>query len=189
MISTDHGSHVARDHLALTLRSQRLYGCPMAIGQPGNDRVGAQVSPIEFRLDPASGVPTYLQLVHQVEHALRLGYLKPGDQLPKVRDVVASLAINPNTVSKAYRELETKGLIVGRPGQGTFILATLSQVALPELTGLRRSLRGWLAKADGAGLNESGIAALVASELRDFYERLGGSTRSGAADDETEEVA
>ena len=93
------------------------------------------MSPIEFRLDSASGVPTYLQLVHQVEHALRLGYLKPGDQLPKVRDVVASLAINPNTVSKAYRELETKGLIVGRPGQGTFILATLSQVALPELTG------------------------------------------------------
>src|ERR1700682_2825079 len=89
-------------------------------------------SRIEFRLEPTSGVPTYLQLVHQVEHALRLGYLKPGDQLPKVRDVVASLAINPNTVSKAYRELETKGLIVGRPGQGTFILATLNPVGLPE---------------------------------------------------------
>ena len=79
------------------------------------------VSPIEFRLDPASGVPTYLQLVHQVEHAMRLGYLKPGDQLPKVRDAVASLAINPNTVLKAYRELEIKGLAAGRPGQGTFI--------------------------------------------------------------------
>src|SRR6202161_1892646 len=103
-------------------------------------------SAIEFRLDPASGVPTFLQLVQQVEHALRLGYLKPGDQLPKVRDVVASLAISPNTVSKAYRELENKGLIVGRPGQGTFILATLGQVALPELTGLRRSLHGWLAE-------------------------------------------
>jgi GntR family transcriptional regulator len=147
-------------------------------------------SPIEFRLDPASGVPTYLQLVHQVEHALRLGYLRPDDQLPKIRDVVASLAINPNTVSKAYRELETKGLLVGRPGQGTFILATLSQVALPELTGLRRSLRSWLAKADVAGLDESGIAALVASELRDFYERRGDSpTRGGATDDETEGVA
>src|ERR1700683_574139 len=88
-------------------------------------------SPIEFRLDPASGVPTSLQLVQQVEHALRLGYLKPGDQLPKVRDVVASLAINPNTVLKAYRELETKGLTAGRPGQGTFLQATLGQVALP----------------------------------------------------------
>ena len=107
----------------------------MAIGQPYSDRVGAQVSPIEFRLDPASGVPTYLQLVHQVEHALRLGYLKPGDQLPKVRDVVASLAINPNTVSKAYRELETKDLIEGRPGQGTFILATLQSGRAPRVDG------------------------------------------------------
>ena len=159
-----------------------------ASASPGGDRV--PVSPIEFRLDSASGVPTYLQLVHQVEHALRLGYLKPGDQLPKVRDVVASLAINPNTVSKAYRELETKGLIVGRPGQGTFIKATLSQVALPELTGLRRSLHGWLAKADTAGLDENGIVALFASELRDFYERRSGTgTRGGAADGETEGVA
>src|ERR1700735_1049183 len=113
-------------------------------GKPPPDGQRRSGSPIEFRLDAASGVPTYLQLVQQVEHALLLGYLKPGDQLPKVRDVVALLAINPNTVSKAYRELETKGLIVGRPGQGTFILATLSQVALPELTGLRRSLRGWV---------------------------------------------
>src|SRR6201981_1643362 len=113
-------------------------------------------SPIEFRLDAASGVPTYLQLVHQVEHALRLGYLKPGDQLPKVRDVVASLAINPNTVLKAYRDLEAKGLAAGRPGQGTFVQATLSQVALPELAGLHKSLLGWLADADEAGLGGDG---------------------------------
>ena len=151
---------------------------------------GAPASPIDFRLDPASGVPTYLQLVHQVEHALRLGYLNPGDQLPKVRDVVSSLAINPNTVSKAYRELETKGLTVGRPGQGTFITATLSQVALPELTGLRRSLHGWMTKADTAGLDEDGIVALFAGELRNFYERRGGSrTRVGAASDDTEDTA
>ena len=128
-------------------------------------------SPIEFRLDAASGVPTYLQLVQQVEHALRLGYLKPGDQLPKVRDVVASLAINPNTVLKAYRELETKGLAAGRPGQGTFIEATLSQVALPELATLRRSLLVWLASADVAGLDEDGIVALFSSALRDFFDR------------------
>src|SRR5437588_8309638 len=106
------------------------------------------VAPIEFRLDASSGLPTYLQLVQQVAAALRLGYLTPGDQLPKVRDVVASLAINPNTVLKAYRELETKGLTVGRPGQGTFIEATLSQIALPELTDLRRSLLGWVTSAD-----------------------------------------
>src|SRR5579862_2037445 len=160
----------------------------MTIDKGISDRAGS--SPVEFRLDPGSGVPTYLQLVHQVEHAMRLGYLKPGDQLPKVRDVVASLAINPNTVLKAYRELEMKGLTVGRPGQGTFIDATLSQVALPELTDLRRSLAGWLSAADGAGLDENGIVALVTSALRDFYERRSGTReRSGAAADETEGVA
>src|SRR5580704_10979842 len=130
---------------------------------------GRPVSPIEFRLDPASGVPTHLQLVHQVEHALRLGYLKLGDQLPKVRDVVATLAINPNTVLKAYRNLELKGLAAGRPGQGTFVQATLSQIGLPELTALRRSLSGWLTAADAAGLDEDGIVALFTSALRDFY--------------------
>jgi GntR family transcriptional regulator len=135
-------------------------------------------------------VPTYLQLVHQVEHALRLGYLKPGDQLPKVRDVVASLAINPNTVLKAYKELETKGLTAGRPGQGTFIEATLSQVALPELATLRRSLLAWLGTADAAGLNEDGIAALFASALRDFLERRGGAPeRRGPKDSPKEGVA
>jgi GntR family transcriptional regulator len=147
-------------------------------------------SPIDFRLDLTSGVPTYLQLVQQVEHALRLGYLQPGDQLPKVRDVVASLAINPNTVLKAYRELETKGLTEGRPGQGTFILATLGQVALPELSGLRRSLLGWLTGADAAGLDEDAIVALFTSVLRDFRERRGGSgEHRGAVTSETEGVA
>ena len=157
-------------------------------GTPGGPR--GPGSPIEFRLDPASGVPTYLQLVHQVEHALRLGYLKPGDQLPKVRDVVASLAINPNTVLKAYKELEVKGLAAGRPGQGTFVQATLSQVALPELTALRRSLSGWLTAADAAGLDQDGIVALFTSALRDFHERRGGAVeRRGAASAETEGVA
>ena len=147
-------------------------------------------SPIEFRLDAASGVPTYLQLVQQVEHALRLGYLKPGDQLPKVRDVVSSLAINPNTVLKAYRDLEAKGLAAGRPGQGTFVQAGLSQVTLPELAGLRKSLLGWLAAADEAGLDENGMVALFTSALRDFHERRSGPrTRGGAAGDGTEGVA
>jgi GntR family transcriptional regulator len=91
-------------------------------------------------------------------------------------------------VLKAYRELETKGLTVGRPGQGTFIEATLSQVALPELTTLRRALLGWVATADAAGLDEDGIAALVASVLRDFRERRTGDRR-GAASGETVGVA
>ncbi len=164
---------------------------PAGGGRPSPPGAGdGPASPIEFRLDPASGVPTYLQLVQQVEHALRLGYLKPGDQLPRVRDVVASLAINPNTVLKAYRELETKGLTAGRPGQGTFIEATLSQIALPQLAGLRRSLLGWLAAADAAGLDEDGIAALFTSVLRDFRER-GGSpgNRRGVASGQGEGVA
>jgi GntR family transcriptional regulator len=157
-------------------------------GAGGGDRStapsgrAAAASPIEFRLDAASGVPTYLQLVHQVEHALRLGYLKPGDQLPKVRDVVAALAINPNTVLKAYKELETKGLAAGRPGQGTFVTATLSQVTLPELSGLRRSMLGWLASAEEAGLDEDGIVALFSSVLRDFFkDRQGAKGRAGRA--------
>ena len=144
---------------------------------------------IEFQLDTASGVATYLQLVQQVHQALRLGILEPGDQLPTAQQVVAKLAINPNTVLKAYRELETKGLAAGRPGQGTFILATLSQVALPELTGLRRSLFVSLATADAAGLDEDGIVALFTSALRDFRDRRGGSGhRRGAADGEAEGV-
>ena len=158
-------------------------------GTPGDGPRGPG-SPIEFRLDAASGVPTYLQLVHQVEHALRLGYLTLGDQLPKVRDVVASLAINPNTVLKAYKELETKGLTAGRPGQGTFIQATLGQVALPELAGLHKSLLGWLTTADAAGLDEDGIVALFASALRDFYKRRSGTReRRAARSGEAEGVA
>ncbi len=129
------------------------------------------VSPLAFHLDPSSGVPTYLQLVQQVEHALRLGLLKPGDRLPKVREVVADLAINPNTVLKAYRELEQKNLASGRPGQGTFVNGSLAQATLPALTTLRRSLRVWLTDAEAAGLDEDGIVALVTSTLRDFTDR------------------
>ena len=163
-------------------------GSPVGAGEGTAPRRPA--SPIEFRLDATSGVPTYLQLVQQVEHALRLGYLEPGDQLPKVRDVVASLAINPNTVLKAYRDLEAKGLAAGRPGQGTFVQAGLSQVTLPELAGLRKSLLGWLAAADEAGLDENGMVALFTSALRDFHERRSGPrTRGGAAGDGTEGVA
>src|SRR5579875_2878455 len=162
---------------------------PASGGTPGGGPRGPG-SPIEFRLDPASGVPTYLQLVQQVEHALRLGYLKPGDQLPKVRDVVAALDINGNTVLKAYKELEIKGLTAGRPGQGTFIRATLGQVGLPELAGLDKSLAGWLTTADAAGLDEDGIVALFTRALRNFYERRDGTSHGrGAAGGETEGVA
>jgi GntR family transcriptional regulator len=130
------------------------------------DRQGGPASPIEFRLDAASGVPTYLQLVHQVEHALRLGYLKLGDQLPKVRDVVASLAINPNTVLKAYRELEHDGLLAARPGVGTFVTRTLTDTTLAAHGPLRRDLQRWLSKARLAGLDDESIEALFTTTFR-----------------------
>jgi GntR family transcriptional regulator len=145
---------------------------------------------IDFHLNSRSGVAPYLQLIRQVRQALRLGLLREGDQLPTVKDVAGALAINPNTVLKAYRELEHKGLAAGRPGQGTFIQATLSQVTLPDLTGLHKSLLGWLTTAEAAGLDQDGMVALFTSALRDFHERRGGTgDRRGAASAETEGVA
>jgi GntR family transcriptional regulator len=141
----------------------------MTIGKSVSDT--GEASPIEFRLDPNSGVPTYLQIVQQVEHALRLGYLVKGDQLPRVREVVASLAINPNTVLKAYRDLEHKGLAAGRPGQGTFIEGTLGVVPLKDQQALKRRLTRWLTDATEAGLDEEGIAALIASAFHDLRQQ------------------
>jgi len=139
-------------------------------GGPGER---GQDAAIAFRLDHASGVPTYLQLVQQVEHALRLGYLGKGDRLPTVKEVVSSLAINPNTVLKAYRELEHRGLAAGRPGQGTFVRGAPATAGLAELTTLRKSLLAWLRSADAAGLDEAGMVALFTSALRDFHDRRG----------------
>lgn len=145
-------------------------GSDVAAPTAGGSGERSAGSALIFRLDPASGVPTYAQLVQQVEHALRLGYLRPGDQLPRVRDVVSALAINPNTVLKAYKELEGKGLAVGRPGQGTFVDGTLEQVDLAKVARVRRSLLGWLADASSVGLDEDGIVALFTTALRDFLE-------------------
>jgi len=121
---------------------------------------------IEFHLDAHSGVPSYLQLVQQVKHALRLGLLEVGDQLPTVREVVAQIAINPNTVLKAYRDLEREGLIVSRPGQGTFVQRTLASTSLASHAALRRSLVHWLQSAAEAGLDEESVLALFMSTFR-----------------------
>ena len=122
---------------------------------------------IEFHLDGSSGVAAYMQVVQQVKQALRLGMLKPGDQLPTVRDVVAMLAINPNTVLKAYRELEMEGLVAGRQGQGTFVLKSLAGPALAGHAELRTELVAWLHRAWQAGMDTESIAALMAITLRD----------------------
>src|SRR6202161_955704 len=115
---------------------------------------------IEFHLDARSGVSPYLQLVHQVRHALRLGLLREGEQLPTVKDVVARLAINPNTVLKAYKELEHSGLVAARPGVGTFVIKTLSDASLAAHGPLRQELSRWFAKARRAGLEDESIEAL-----------------------------
>ena len=121
---------------------------------------------IQFSLDSRSGVSPYLQVVQQVRQAMRLGLLREGDQLPTVKDVVASLAINPNTVLKAYRELERDGLVVARQGVGTFVTRTLTDSSLAAHEPLRRDLARWLAKARRAGLDEESIEALFASTFR-----------------------
>ena len=127
---------------------------------------------IEFHLDPHSGVSTYLQIVQQVKDALRLGIIDVGDQLPTVREVVAELAINPNTVAKAYRELEREGLVVARQGRGTFIASTLAHASLLEYHAeLRQELERWLESASRAGLDEESIRALISTTLRESLAR------------------
>ena len=121
---------------------------------------------IEFHLDGRSGVSPYLQIVQQVRHALRLGLLEKGDQLPTVKDVVGQLAINPNTVLKAYRELERDGLVAARPGVGTFVTRELTDTTLSAHGPLRVDLQRWLAKARGAGLDEESIEALWRAAFR-----------------------
>jgi GntR family transcriptional regulator len=126
---------------------------------------------IEFHLDARSGVAPYLQLVHQVRHALRLGLLREGDQLPTVKEAVAHLAINPNTVLKAYRELERDGLVAGRPGVGTFVIKGLGEPSLASQGPLRAELVRWFAKARRAGLDDESIEALFLNSFRALNER------------------
>jgi GntR family transcriptional regulator len=115
---------------------------------------------IEFHLDTRTGVSPYLQIVHQVRRALRLGLIQKGDQLPTVKEVVAQVAINPNTVLKAYRELEHDGLVAARPGVGTFVTGSLGVAPLAAHGPLRADLQRWLAKARLAGLDEESIEDL-----------------------------
>ena len=121
---------------------------------------------IEFVLDGRSKVNTYMQLVQQMKQALRVGLLEPGDQLPKVRDVAQSLVINPNTVLKAYRQLELEGLAEGRPGVGTFVVRTLAGDSLANQAELREELIAWLRRAHRAGLTDDDVAALVDTTIR-----------------------
>ncbi|MBQ1101272.1 GntR family transcriptional regulator [Streptomyces sp. b94] len=121
---------------------------------------------IEFHLNSRSGLSPYQQLVQQVRHALRLGLLNEGDRLPTVKDVARQMAVNPNTVLKAYRELEHDGLVAARPGVGTFVTRTLADGTLAAHGPLRNDLQRWLTKARLAGLDDESIEALFASTFR-----------------------
>ena len=121
---------------------------------------------IEFHLDSRSGVPAYLQLVHQVRRAIRLGMLRPGDQLPTVKEVVTKLTLNPNTVLHAYRQLDLEGLVEGRQGVGTFVAADAAPLPPDEVRSLRSSLERWVSRARAAGLDDESMAALLAESVR-----------------------
>ena len=121
---------------------------------------------IEFHLDGRSGVAPYMQLVQQVRKAMRLGLLVEGDRLPTVKEVVAKVAINPNTVLKAYRELEYEGLVAPRPGVGTFVTRTLTDGSLAAHGPLREELQAWIVRARAAGLDSESIEALFAATFR-----------------------
>jgi DNA-binding transcriptional regulator YhcF (GntR family) len=125
---------------------------------------------IDFHLDTHSGVAPYLQIVAQVRQALLLGLLSAGDKLPTVKEVVGKVAINPNTVSKAYRELEHQGLVAAKTGVGTFITRSLGQASLAEHGPLQQELRAWLGKARAAGLTEPGIDAMIQNTRREHAE-------------------
>ena len=121
---------------------------------------------LDFRIDTNSGLAPYAQLVAQVKQALRMGWLQPGDQLPTAHQVAASVAINPNTVQKAYRELELAGLVAGRPGQGTYVQRSLAQSTPASLTLLGRRLERWISTARAAGLDDDGIVDVFETTLR-----------------------
>jgi GntR family transcriptional regulator len=124
---------------------------------------------IEFHLDASSGVPTYVQLVQQVHQALQLGLLEPGDRLPTAQQVVVALAINPNTVLKAYRDLEREGLVRARPGLGTFVVGSLPRTDPAAQAKFRRSMAGWLRSAREAGLRPEEIEAIYRTAFRDCF--------------------
>jgi GntR family transcriptional regulator len=120
---------------------------------------------LNFHLASHSNVPAYVQIVQQVRQALLADVLRPGDRLPTVKDVVAELAINPNTVLKAYRELEREGLVEGRQGVGTFAVRRPAGPPPSVQATLGRSLARWVHKAREAGFDDAGMESLLRSTL------------------------
>ena len=121
---------------------------------------------ISFRLDGRSAAPPYLQIVQQVRQALRMGLIDVGDQLPSVREVVTATAVNPNTVLKAYRDLEREGLVAAAAGRGTFVTRRPDGPPPGTHARLGRSLARWVREAHAAGLDDESIESLLRVTLR-----------------------
>jgi GntR family transcriptional regulator len=121
-----------------------------------------------FRVEPRSGMPVFLQLVQQVRQGVLLGHLRPGDQLPTVKEVAAAAVVNPNTVVKAYRQLELEGLVVARPGAGTFVTAeAVTPVPARDVAAARRVLERFFATAERAGLDDAAVVAMFETVRRE----------------------
>jgi GntR family transcriptional regulator len=119
---------------------------------------------MDFRPNPSSGVPVYVQLMEQVKHAVETGALRAGAQLPSIRKVAEDLVINPNTVAKAYRELELKGIIVSERGSGSFIQAqppAPAPAAREKKARLQDLYHRLLADAASSGLTESELLSFI----------------------------
>ena len=121
---------------------------------------------INFRVDGRSVAPPYLQIIQQVKQALRMGVLDVGDKLPTVREVVSATAINPNTVLKAYRDLEREGLVEARAGLGTYVRHRLPGPPPGTHSRLGRSLAQWVSEARAAGLDDEAMESLLQVVLR-----------------------
>jgi GntR family transcriptional regulator len=132
-----------------------------------------------FRVDAGSGMPIYRQLVQQVRRDVMLGRLRPGDQLPSVKEVVDSLSVNPNTVVKAFSELEHQGLVVRRQGVGTFVAAAPPVSSLPVAPKLLSSLARWVDRARQDGLSSEQIRMLLEVALDEPAPSLGDRRTAG----------
>ncbi|WP_103889772.1 GntR family transcriptional regulator [Actinacidiphila yanglinensis] len=140
-----------------------------------------------YRIERRSGVAAYQQIVRQTKQALRLGQLAPGDKLPSAAEVVAATAINPNTVLKAYRELESEGLVEARQGVGTFVRRSLAQPGAAADSPLRDGLRAWMAAARAADLGREDVAALLTAALDESFPRAADARLPGAGTHRTHE--
>jgi len=119
-----------------------------------------------FRANPSSGVPIYLQLMEQVKHSIETGALRPGEQLPGMRPLAEELVINPNTVAKAYRELEHEGVIELRHGAGAFVSGTPRAKKLTDnLRAGQTIVSGIVEKLRARGVTDEEIRRLFEAEL------------------------